>query len=278
MIFENGKKKKDIDMFEEEEVTELQEHKKDDKKISVGVVASICLFVVTLTVSIILITATIRNNKPAAQQTQFPEQQTQQTQTQQTQTQQPQDSDQQTTPVPSVRTVATSSAFPSGNLNNNTFPAYEFTEENYAKYYATIDHVELSAEVPDEAAQQVIEAFTCSMDILTWNNAGHILYVESREGDWWSVADTVYGFEMWINRDMNVVMYKDEGIHPDIQYPVLSAIYNFYGSSAHTVYCLGVVDGSMVAYISDMGEYFYIDPNSYEVLEVVDEGSVNNGQ
>lgn len=278
MIFENGKKKKDIDMFEEKEVTELQEHKKDDKKISVGVVASICLFVVTLTVSIILITVTIRNNKPAAQQTQFPEQQTQQTQTQQTQTQQPQDSDQQTTPIPSVRTVATSSAFPSGNLNNNTFPAYEFTEENYAKYYATIDHVELSAEVPDEAAQQVIEAFTCSMDILTWNNAGHILYVESKEGDWWSVVDTVYGFEMWINRDMNVVMYKDEGIHPDIQYPVLSAIYNFYGSSAHTVYCLGVVDGSMVAYISDMGEYFYIDPNSYEVLEVVDEGSVNNGQ
>lgn len=271
MIIENGKKKKDAEIAED--TMELKEHESDDKKISIGVVASVCLFIVTLTVSIILITVTLRNSKPAAPTTQEP--------TQSAQTNDPpveqQQHEQEFSASQEIRTVATSPDFPSGDLNANAFPAFSYTPDGYATYYATIDHVMLAADVPDEAAQQVAEAFACNMYALNWNNPEHVLYVEGKAGDWWSVEDLSYGFEMYINREKNVVMYKDEGISPEEQYNILSVIYNHYNSISHTVYCLGTAEGIASAYVEDTKEYFAIDADTYEILNVMSEEEVISG-
>ena len=266
MIIENGKKRKETEIVEE--ATELKEHDTGEKKISIGVVASICLFIVTVTVSIILVTLTIRNSKsaPAAQEPQTPQQSVQNNDP----PVQSQKTEQNQKPVAQERrTVETSPEFPSGDLNTNAFPAFSYTPEGYAEFYATIERIDLAAGIPDEVAQQVVEAFTCNMYVLNWNNPGHVLYVEGKEGDWWSVVDEAFDFSMYINRDKNVVMYKDDGVSPDEQYNILSVIYNHYNSSKHTVYCLGVHGNEALAYVSDTDEYFSIDPNTYEVLEVL---------
>lgn len=171
--------------------------------------------------------------------------------------------------ISGLRTVPTKGAFPQEDLNNNGFPPYTFTEENYAKYYATIDHVEVSGNLPDEVAQEVVESFVCSMDILTWDRPGHVLVVEGMWGDWYSVKDTAYDFDMWINRDLNVVIYKDDGVSPDVAYQVLCTVYHYYDAVNYTVYCLGEEDGVFLAWIYDTNEYCKLDPDSYELLGVV---------
>lgn len=262
--------------------------KKDEKKVSVSIIIAAVIFIISLffVIGVFIITGNKKDLEiPTSQQENITDgnKETAQEDTSNQSTLPKQENVEITgvdaTNDPDIEAVTeTSNEFPTGSLNDNSYPFFEYDVDTYIASADTIKSIKVQDGLPENTAQDVKEAYACWLQRMEWTEPVHDLVVDKQQGDWYSVKDMTYDFDMWANRKLNVCVDKCEGMDANTIYNCYASVFNYYNTTLLTLEPIPGYDGRIPVYVYQHDEFVILNSITYTVIDVVPVESENQNE